>query len=155
MPSLPEPGLRYFCTIEVSLAKPVSVGPTGAGTRRIIPIKGGRVSGPGISGTILDMGADWQTVLDAGAAELDARYAFETDDGAVIEIHNFGVRHGPPEILAKLAAGQECPPQSYYMRTMARLQTGHPDYAWVNTTVFLGTGARLAQAVQIDLYAVE
>lgn len=149
------PGLRYFCTLEVALSKPSSVGPVGSGMRRIIPIKGGKVHGPGINGTILDIGADWQTVLEAGVAELDARYAFETDDGAVIEIRNFGVRHGPPDVIAKLAAGEACPPESYYMRTMARLETGHPEYAWINNTVFLGTGARLAQAVQIDLYAVE
>ncbi len=155
MPTLPEPGLRYFCTLDVALSKLVSVGPAGGATRRIIPITGGRVHGPNISGTILPIGADWQSVLEAGVAELDARYAFETDDGAVIEIHNFGVRHGPPDVIARLAAGEDCPPQSYYMRTMARLHTGHPDYAWVNTTVFVGTGARLAQAVQIDLYAVE
>lgn len=155
MPILPVPGLRYFCTLEVTLSKPVSVGPVGNGTRRIIPIKGGRVHGPGISGHILDIGADWQTVLEAGVAELDARYAFETDDGAVIEIRNFGVRHGPPDVIAKLASGEACPPESYYMRTMARLETGHPDYAWINKTVFVGTGARLAQAVQIDLYAVQ
>jgi len=40
------------------------------------------------------------------------------------------------------------------MRTAARLETGHPDYAWVNRTVFVGTGARFPTAVQIDLFAV-
>jgi len=32
-------------------------------------------------------------------AELDIRYAMETDDGAVIEIVNYGFRHGPKEVL--------------------------------------------------------
>ncbi|WMT86150.1 DUF3237 domain-containing protein [Pelagibacterium sp. 26DY04] len=155
MPSLPTPTLTFFCTLEVDLSKPLDVGPAISGTRRVIPIKGGRVHGPDISGRILDIGADWQTVLDGGVAELDARYAFETDDGAVIEIRNFGVRHGPSDVIAKLAAGEPCPPQSYYMRSGARLETGHPGYAWINKTMFVGTGARLASAVHIDLYIVQ
>lgn len=155
LPSLPTPGLSYFCTLEVDLSRPVSVGSSAAGTKRVIPIKGGRVHGPRISGRILDMGADWQMILEGGIAELDARYAFETDDGAVIEIRNFGIRHGPEDVIQRLAAGQSCPPQSYYMRSGARLETGHPDYAWINKTMFVGTGARLANAVHIDLYAVD
>ncbi|WP_196258920.1 DUF3237 domain-containing protein [Pelagibacterium limicola] len=155
MPLLPAPGLDYFCTLEVDLSPPVATGQTLNGTKRIIPITGGRVHGPNINGRILPIGADWQSVFEGGVAELDAHYAFETDDGAVIEIRNFGFRHGPEDVIRKLAAGEICPPDSYYMRTAARLTTGHPDYAWVNRTMFVGTGARLATMVQIDLYAVE
>ena len=155
MPLLPALTTEFFCTLEVALSKPIVTGDVNSGTKRIIPIKGGTVSGPAISGQILDLGADWQTVMKSGVAELDAQYAFETDDGAIIEIHNFGVRHGPKEIIEKLAAGEACPPDSYYMRTAARLTTGHPKYDWINKTMFVGTGARLAKAVQIDLYAVK
>ncbi len=155
MPLLSTPGLNYFCTLEVDLSPPLTTGQTPGGTKRIIPITGGRVHGPNISGRILNIGADWQTILDSGVAELDARYAFETDDGAIIEIRNFGFRHGPDDVIKRLAAGEICPPDSYYMRTAAQLATGHPQYAWVNKTMFVGTGARLAKAVQIDLYSVE
>lgn len=154
MPLLPTPTLTHFCTLEVALSKPMVIGDVHVASKRVIPIRGGTVSGPDISGTILDFGADWQSVLDTGVAALDARYAFETDDGALIEIENFGFRHGPPEILARLAAGEACPPESYYMRTAARLSTGHPKYEWINRTMFVGTGARLQSAVQIELYAV-
>lgn len=154
MPTLAAPSLTFFCTLEVGLSRPMDVGKATTGTRRVIPIRGGRVYGPEISGRILDVGADWQTVLEGGVAELDARYAFETDDGALIEIRNFGVRHGPADVIAKLAAGEPCPPQSYYMRSGARLETGHPSYAWINRTMFVGTGARLENAVHIDLYAI-
>ena len=60
------------------------------GKRRIIPIIGGHVSGPHFSGKVLNIGADWQTVFEDGLAELDTRYAFATEDGAVIEIINYG-----------------------------------------------------------------
>ena len=64
----------------------------------------------------------------ASTAELVACYAFETDDGAVIEIDNYGFRHGPPDIVAALARGEEVEPSAYYMRTMAKLETGDPRY---------------------------
>jgi len=151
---LPTPTLTHFCTLKVALSKPMMIGDVHAASKRVIPIRGGTVTGPEISGTILDFGADWQRVFESGVAELDARYAFKTDDGALVEIENFGFRHGPPDILAKLAAGEACPPESYYMRTAARLSTAHPKYNWINRTMFVGTGARLQNAVQIELYAV-
>lgn len=152
--TLPMPTLTHFCTLTVAPGKPVTVGDFHGGTRRVIPITGGTVSGPGISGRILDMGADWQTLFDTGMAELDARYAFELDDGAIIEIRDMGFRQATPDILKKLASGADVPPQDYYMRTAARLTTGHAAYAWINHTLFVGTGARRPDAVQIDLFAV-
>jgi len=152
---LTPPKLTPFCTLEVELAPIRQMGQARFGDRRIIPIVGGRVTGERVSGRILDLGADWQTVAHDGVAELDARYAFETEDGALIEVVNQGFRHGPPEVMKQLASGAPTSPDSYYMRTVARLETGHADYLWVNRMLFLGTGARNASMVQIDLYCVE
>ena len=125
------------------------------GRRRIIPIVGGKVSGPCFTGEILSVGADWQTIFSGGLAELDTRYAFRTEDGAVIEITNYGFRHGPPEVMQRVAAGEDVDPSSYYMRTHARLETGHPDYEWVNSRLFVGVGARLKSNVRLSLYEIE
>lgn len=125
-----------------------------AGARRIVPIIGGTVEGPGISGRVLNLGADWQTIYPNGTADLSTRYALETHDGAIIEIINLGSRHGPADVLNRLAAGEDVPPDQYYMRTHARLETGDPRYAWVNDTLFVGTGARKASAVTISLFLV-
>jgi len=138
---LPKPTLSPFCTLEVDVGPAVTIGPGRFGQRRVVPILGGRVSGPKIAGHIHKGGADWQTVSVDGLAELDARYVFETDDGAIIEIINSGFRHGP-----------ETAP---YMRTVATLETGHPDYAWINRMMFIGTGAKVGTTVRIELYAVE
>lgn len=154
MSRLPEPTLTFFCTLSVELTKPIAFGQGREGVKRTIPIKGGRVSGPNISGHIHDYGADWQTLFHGDVIGIDARYVFETDDGALIEMRDTGFRHGPREVLEKLAAGEHCPPESYYMRTATRLETAHPDYAWVNKTMFVSTGARLPDKVQIDIYAV-
>lgn len=148
------PDLAHFCDLIVELAPIREMGPGLAGQRRIIPIIGGKVTGK-VNGTILNLGADWQTVYADGTADLDTRYAFETDDGALIEIVNKGVRHGPEEVIQALARGEDVDPALYYMRTTARLETGDARYAWVNRMLFVGSGARLASAVRVSLFAVE
>ncbi len=154
MPDLVKPPLDFVCDLQVELDPVMALGPGRAGERRIIPIVGGRVTGPRLNGRILNLGADWQTVFADGLAELDTRYAMETDDGAVIDIRNYGFRHGPAEVIQALAEGRDVDPADYYMRTQARLETGDPRYAWVNRTLFVGTGARRASSVLISLYAI-
>lgn len=155
MPKLAPPALSHVCDLTVELAPIREMGPGRAGQRRIIPIVGGTVAGPRLNGRILDLGADWQTIFADGVAELDTRYGLETDDGATIEIVNYGLRHGPAEVIAAIARGEEVDPATYYMRTHARLETGDPRYAWVNRTLFVGTGARLDAKVVVSLFALE
>lgn len=148
------PRLEFAFRLEVRLGPIREMGPGRAGHRRIIPIIGGTVSGPKATGRVLNLGADWQTVFADQTAELDTRYAFETDDGALIEVRNYGFRHGPPAVIAAIARGEDVPDDSYYMRTHARLETGDPRYDWVNSTLFVGTGKRKAASVEVNLYAV-
>ena len=42
------------------------------------------MGGKRVNGKILNVGADWQTGLSDGTAQLVARYAFDTDDGAIM-----------------------------------------------------------------------
>ena len=151
---LPEPTLRHVADFDIDLDPISEMGDGRAGKRRIIPIVGGRITGPEFTGEILNVGADWQTIFSSGVAELDTRYAMETDDGAIIEIINYGFRHGPDEVMAAVARGETVSPADYYMRTHARLETGDARYDWVNKTLFTGVGARLAAAVQLSLYAI-
>jgi len=148
------PELELFCRLEVDLAPIREMGIGRAGQRRIIPIVGGRASGPYLTGHILNLGADWQTIFQDGVAELDTRYAIETDQGHTIEVKNFGYRHCAPDVIAALARGEQVDPTQYYMRTHAILETGDPDLAWINRTLFVGTGARLADQVIITLFAL-
>lgn len=152
---LPNPVLTHVCTLDVELGPIREMGTGRAGRRRIIPIIGGSVSGQRLNGQILNLGADWQTIFADGLAELDTRYAMETHDGAIIEIVNYGFRHGPKEVLEAVARGEDVDPSSYYMRTHARLETGDPRYGWVNKTLFVGIGARMKSAVRVELYSIE
>jgi len=87
-------------------------------------------------------------------APIELGQGLKTEDGAVIEIVNIGTRHGPPDVIDKLAAGEDVDPSTYYMRTSARLETGAPQYAWVNHMLFVCAGIRRASAVEIDYYEV-
>ncbi|MBV0912014.1 DUF3237 domain-containing protein [Anianabacter salinae] len=153
--ALPPPDLAHVCDLFVELDPIREMGAGRAGQRRIIPITGGRVEGPRLNGRILDLGADWQTIWANGVAELDTRYGFETDDGALIEIVNYGYRHGPEHVIAAIARGDEVEHDAYYMRTQARLETGDERYDWVNRTLFVGRGARLAGQVVMSLFALD
>lgn len=150
----PNAQLKEFCRLEVDLDPIQEMGAGRAGKRRIIPIVGGQVSGQ-VSGKILNLGADWQTIFADGSADLDTRYAFMTEDGALIEVINKGVRHGPAEVIAALARGEDQPGDTYYMRTHARLECGDSRYEWINRMLFVGSGVRRASQVIIQLYLVE
>lgn len=154
MLELPPPKIVPFCTLQVELAPALDLGLGRFGRRRVVPITGGRVSGR-IEGTILDVGADWLAVTYDNVAAMDARYLVRTDDGALVEVVNQGFRFGPPDVMARLAAGEPTPPAHYSMRSTALLESGHPDYQWLNRMVFIGTGARESNIVQVDLYSVE
>jgi len=151
---LPPPSLVPFCTLRVELGPVHDVGPVRAGQRRVVPVLGGSVTGR-LEGRVLPGGADWLTVTADGVAEMDARYLLVTADGALVEVVNQGARHGPPEVMARLAAGEPVDPASYSMLSTARLESGHPAYRWLNRLVLVGTGAREADTVQVDLYLLE
>lgn len=138
----------------ITLASPQELGDAPHGRRRIIPITGGRVEGARLQGTVLPGGADWQVVRSDGVADLDARYTVETDDGALIYVKNRGLRHGPPEVLAQLAHGEDVDPARYYMRTHPMFETGDARYAWLNRIVCVGTGARRAASVELEIFEV-
>ena len=146
--------LEPLFVAEITLAKPQELGETPLGRRRIIGITGGRFSGTRLSGRVLPGGADWQVIRADGVADLDARYTLETGDGALIYVRNRGYRHGPREILERLAAGEAVDPSLYYMRTTPLFETGDTRYAWLNRTICVATGARRAAAVELEVFSV-
>jgi hypothetical protein len=146
--------LRPLLTAEIALAAPQELGETPAGRRRIIPITGGRFEGERLSGRVIPGGADWQIVRPDGVADLDARYTLETADGALIYVRNHGYRHGPADVVQKLAAGEDVDPARYYMRTTPLFETGDARYAWLNRMICVGTGARKKSSVHLEIFEV-
>lgn len=130
------------------------VGHTAKGARRMIPILGGRFSGPRIEGVILPGGADWQLIRSDGVAEIEALYTMKTSDGTMIYIVNKGYRHGPKEVISRLAAGENVSPDEYYFRTTPFFEVEDGRYAWLNRTLMIGTGERTKDAVRIRFYEI-
>lgn len=151
------PDLEYFGRLSIEVAEPVEVGRTHAGQRRVIPITGGTLAGPDISGTILDAGADFQVIRSATESDLDARYVIEFDDGARIFVTNMAYRTGAAEDIAALAAGKEVPAERIYFRCAPRFEvadTEQTSWRWLESTVVIGSGRREPAAVIIDLWIV-
>jgi hypothetical protein len=131
-------------TLEVNVAPPQKIGAVPHGTRATAPITGGSFEGPRLRGQVLPGGGDWTLLRSDGVLELDLRLTMETDDGALIHMASFGLRHGPPEVLAALARGEPVDPSRYYFRTTPRFETGHPKYAFLNRLLAVASGDRRA-----------
>lgn len=149
------PRLELMARFEVALGLPWELGQTTAlGRRRIIPITGGRFHGPLLNGEILDNGADCQVVTDAGVAIIDTRYLLRLDDGALAYLQTRGFRHGPAEVIAALARGEEVDPMRYCFRVTLQFETASPSFRWLNHTLAIGSAMRQADAVVYDAYVV-
>ena len=145
---------KYVFSLAIQVGTPIVAGDTGHGVRRIIPILGGELHGEGIKGTIFPYGADFQTIRPNGFTELEAKYAFEMDDGAVIYIENIGIRFGPKELLDRIAKGEIVDPALIYFRSVPKFETGSEKYRWLMENLFIGVGARHPDRVVIDVHQV-
>jgi uncharacterized protein DUF3237 len=145
---------KYVFTITARIGAVTSAGETGHGVRRIIPIVGGEVKGDDINGKVLPFGADFQIIRPNELIELEAKYAFETDDGAVVYVENKGIRFGPVELLQRLKRGEAVDPKLIYFRTVPKFETGSEKYRWLMQNLFIGSAARHADRVVIDVHQV-
>src|SRR5437016_13905554 len=115
---------RPLLTLQVFVAPPQKLGSVPHGTRVIAPITSGSFEGPRLRGKVLPGGGDWTLLRSDGVLELELRITLETDDGALIYMTSFGLRHGPPEILAALARGESVDRPTYYFRTAPTFERG-------------------------------
>ena len=148
------PPLRFLATIDVEVGEPITVGATDAGVRRVVPILGGRVSGPELSGVVLPFGEDFQLLRSATVSELHAKYVIQTDAGELIAVDNHALRVAAPEVLARLNRGDEVDPTEVYFRCTPRLEASGR-WSWLSERILVGTGERLPRSVLIHLYVME
>src|SRR5713101_195893 len=136
------PKLDLAFELHLELGKPTDVGQIGpAGSRRIVPVAGGTLQGPGLKGKILP-GADYQIIHPDGLTELDAHYVVQLENGDLLYITNRGVRHGPAEVLQKLNAGEKVDQSLIYFRTVVSVETAAEGLQWMNRTIFVTRGER-------------
>jgi muconolactone delta-isomerase len=152
---LPEPRLTNVYRLEATLAPPLELGEVARGKRRIVPLTGGTFSGPEISGRLLPgASADWHTILPDGTALGDIRYILETDRGDLLYVQSRSIRHGSPEVLARLGRGEDVDPAEYTFRTSTAIETAAPELDWLNKGVFISVGGRQAAGVIYETYLV-
>lgn len=147
--------LRPAFEARVEVGAIQEVGATARGIRKFVPILGGTFSGPEMEGVILPGGADWQLIRPDGVAEIEAHYTMMTSDGVGIYIVNQGYRHGPPDVMEKLARGEEVAPDQYYFRTTPRFEVARGKYDWLARSVFVGTGERHRDQVLVRFFLCE
>lgn len=151
--AIPASGLTYVFTAIVKVAPSTDF--AGAdGARRMIPITGGSVDGPRLKGEVLPGGADWQAIRADGTADLVARYAFKATDGTVIGVVNSGIRRGPPDVMARMRAGEAVDPKLYYFRAAPVFDVAPGPHQWLTENLFVSVGARFASEVRLAFYAV-
>ena len=149
------PVLDFVATIDVEVSETITIGNTAQGMRRVAPIRGGTVSGPELKGRVLDAGADFQRYPSSDLAYLEANYVLELGDGHRILVENRAIRTAAPEDLESMMAGEQVDPSRVYFRCIPALSADDSGpYAWLNRTLFLGSGERLAHGVRIDVFRV-
>lgn len=122
----PEPGLDFAFEETVTLGPDVHPGGTAQGERNMVPITGGSFAGPGLRGTILPGGWDWQLRRADGCTQIRADYMLRTDDGVVINVVNTGVscrRRDPAAVV----------------RTHPVFEAPLGKYEWLSQAAFIGT----------------
>ncbi|AOP53103.1 DUF3237 family protein [Brevibacterium aurantiacum] len=149
------PELAYLATIDVEVEAPIMIGNTVDGLRKIVPIRGGRVTGPELNGTVLDAGADFQQYPIDTVAYLAADYVLKTDDGHHVLVENRALRTGSTSDLNKLMNGEHVDPERIYFRCVPRLSADRSGpYAWMSEVLFIGSGVRSPNGVRIEISQV-
>ncbi|KAJ5618717.1 hypothetical protein N7528_006828 [Penicillium herquei] len=160
------PQIEYVFTLQVDLAPPLDYGSTATGDKRFIPITGGKVTGPRLSGKILgNTGGDWNAVRADGIVHLYARYSIQADDGTIIGICNEGYGRASQETMKVVFEDADPSKASmanegadWYTRTNPRFEVdvNNEEHGWLGRSVFLGNlkPPQRPGYVEIDVYEV-
>jgi hypothetical protein len=145
---------QYAFTLRVALATPIDLGEQHGMYRRLVPITGGAVEGPRLTGAVLPGGGDWQTATADGTTFVLAHYTLEASDGTPILVTNRGIRSGAPSVLAQLLDGKSVDPTLYYFRTTPRFEAPDGPHGWLTRNMFVATAQRLTSQAIVDVHLV-
>lgn len=134
---------------------PPQITPNGPyGERRFMPVTGGKIVGDRLNGAILNGGSDCQLIRPDAVAELDVRVVIEADDGTRILMKGLGIRHGAPEIVARLQAGERVAASEYYFRETFLFEAPPGPHEWLNKIIGVGVGERQPEGVAIEVFEI-
>ncbi len=144
----------FLCELTASLGDSQEIGKARRGTRKILPVTGGKIEGPKIRGTLLPFGADWLLTRPDGVQELDVRITAQTDDEELIYIHYGGLYWDSPEVSSRLDKGESVDPSEYYFRTTPIFETSSVRYGWLNNAICVGVGKVIPGGVHYKIYQI-
>jgi len=130
------------------------LGATPGAYRRVGVVPSGVFEGERLSGRVLDGGADWQNVRGDGSTALDVRLVLKTFDDALIGMTCRGIRHGAPDVIARVEKGEAVEPGDYYFRIAPLFETAATQYAWLNNVVAIGIGHRRVDGPVYSIFEV-
>ena len=151
---IPQLRSEHLFTIRVTVDALHDVGPVPLGTRHIDMLGEGTFEGPKLKGVVLPGGMDMKTLRGDGAMNPNVRLMLKTDDGALIFMHYTGVRHGTPEVMARIARGDTVDPSEYYLRNTPYFETASPKYNWLNRIVAVGVGRRMPDHAAYEVFEI-
>jgi hypothetical protein len=121
----PAPQTEFAFEFEVGLAPPVVLGDTVLGHRQYIPITGGKITGPRLTGEVIPGGWDYQLGLPDGCSQLSADYFIKAQDGTIIHVLDAGL----------VCAG--APKEPYYYRPTFEAPKG--PHEWLTHATFVAS----------------
>lgn len=146
---------RHLFDLRLTVPEILDLGDTPAGRRRVATVTGGEFEGERLKGKALGSAAgDWLLVRSDGVLTLDVRLQLRTDEGELVYMSYRGLRHGPAEVMARLAAGETVDPASYYFRIVPVFETAAPRLQWLNRIIAVGTGRREAAGPIYSIHEV-
>lgn len=116
------------------------VGETPYGRRIIADVAAGAFEGARLRGQLLPSGADWLLVDRTGIGRLDVRICMQTEDGANIYAHYYGVIDLDESVMQALTGGGETQFGQRRFLTTPRFECGDPRYAWLNDLIAVAEG---------------
>jgi len=146
---------EFLMQMSAELEEPQAIGDTPFGGRRIVYVKGGEFSGPGLKGRVLAGGGDWVLVRKDGVSQLDVRITLRTEDDVLIFVTYRGISSMAPEVRRRILSGEAVDPSEYYFRTTPSFETAAEKYAWLNKLVAVGVGRRTRTGVVYSVYAIK
>jgi hypothetical protein len=150
---MPELKSTYIGELRIEVTGSYMLGASPLGRRRLDRLERGHFKGPKIQAEIL-AGMDLLLGGSDGALRPDVRLVLKLDDGETLLIVYRGVRHGPSEVMQRIAKGEQVLPHEYYLRTGLVFETASAKYDWMNRIVGVGVGRREPGAAVYDVFEI-
>tara|TARA_B100000959_G_C14982603_1_gene624180 strand:+ start:3248 stop:3688 length:441 start_codon:yes stop_codon:yes gene_type:complete len=141
--------LEFLCDLTIQMAPSCHFGVSGYGNHHFVEIAGGQFEGPKLTGKINSVGAMW-------LSDSDANYCLETEDGALIHLRNPGIYRAEPSVefgCSRAFAMRD--PKNMYFRTTPTFGTDDQKYAWLNRSLYVGTGQKTPDSIEMSFYEIK